>query len=92
MEWAAYLFKDGSILGLNETILVQYMKHLTNKRMKAIRLDPIFPETPNPINWIQSWTESKRVQNAPQETEIESYKIGSFDQDMGKMDVDEFNF
>ena len=92
MEWAKYLFKDGSILGLNEKILVSYMKHLTNKRMRAIRLNPIFPDTPNPINWIQSWTESKRVQNAPQETEIESYKIGSFYQDMKTMDVDEFNF
>ena len=84
--------KNLSILGLNEKILVSYMKHLTNKRMKAVRLAPIFPETPNPINWIQNWTESKKVQNAPQETEIESYKIGSFDQDMKTMDVDDFNF
>ena len=72
MEWAAYLFKDGSILGLNEKILVQYMKHLTNKRMRAVGLTPIFEDTPNPINWIQNWTESKRVQIAPQESEIES--------------------
>ena len=43
-------------------------------------------------NWIQNWTESKKVQNAPQETEIESYKIGSFDQNMNDMDVNEFNF
>ena len=92
MEWAAYLFKDGSILGLNEQILVQYMKHLTNKRMKAVGVKPIFPDTTNPINWIQNWTESKRVQNAPQETEIESYKIGSFEQDMGDMDVNDFKF
>ena len=42
MEWAAYLFKDGSILGLNEKILVQYMQHLTNKRMRAIGLSPAF--------------------------------------------------
>ena len=92
MEWAAYLFKDGSILGLNEQILVQYMKHLTNKRMKAVGVKHIFPDTTNPINWIQNWTESKRVQNAPQETEIESYKIGSFEQDMGDMDVGDFKF
>ena len=92
MEWAAYLFKDGSILGLNEQILVQYMKHLTNKRMRAVGVKPIFPDTTNPINWIQNWTESKRVQNAPQETEIESYKIGSFEQDMSDMDVGDFKF
>jgi ribonucleoside-diphosphate reductase beta chain len=92
MEWAAYLFKDGSILGLNEKILVQYMKHLTNKRMKAVGIKPLFPESPNPINWIQNWTESKRVQNAPQETEIESYKIGSFEQDIDDIDVNDFKF
>lgn len=92
MEWAAYLFKDGSILGLNEKILVDYMKHLTNRRMKALSIKPLFPETPNPINWIQNWTESKRVQNAPQETEIESYKIGSFDQDINDLDVNDFDF
>ena len=92
MEWAAYLFKDGSILGLNEKILVQYMKHLTNKRMRTLGLTPAFEDTPNPINWIQNWTESKRVQVAPQESEIESYKIGSFDQNMDDVDVDEFDF
>jgi ribonucleoside-diphosphate reductase beta chain len=71
---------------------VQYMKHLTNKRMRAVGVKPIFPDTTNPINWIQNWTESKRVQIAPQESEIESYKIGSFDQDMGDMDVNDFKF
>ncbi|MBC8416904.1 ribonucleotide-diphosphate reductase subunit beta [bacterium] len=92
MEWAGYLFKDGSILGLNEKILVQYMKYLTNKRMKVLGLPPAFEDIPNPINWIQNWTESKRVQVAPQESEIESYKIGSFSQNMNDVDVDEFDF
>ena len=92
VEWAAYLFKDGSILGLNEKILVQYMHHLTNKRMKAIGLEPIFEDATNPINWIQNWTESKRVQIAPQESEIESYKIGSFNQNIDKLNVQEFDF
>ena len=92
MDWAAYLFKDGSILGLNDKILIQYMQHLTNKRMRGVGLTPIFDDSPNPINWIQNWTESKQVQIAPQESEIESYKIGSFKQDMSTIDVDEFKF
>lgn len=91
-DWAKYLFKDGSILGLNEKILTQYMQHLTNKRMRGIGLQPIFDDCPNPINWISNWTESKKVQIAPQESEIESYKIGSFQQDMNTINVDEFNF
>jgi ribonucleoside-diphosphate reductase beta chain len=92
MQWANYLFKDGSILGLNEKILIQYMQHLVNKRMRGIGLPGIFDDTPNPINWISNWTESKRVQIAPQESEIESYKIGSFKQNVEGMDLGEYNF
>lgn len=90
MEWAEYLFKDGSMLGLNAEILSMYMKWLTNKRMKAIKLEPLFPGAKNPINWIANWTESKSVQNAPQETEIESYVVGSFQQDMDDDKFDDF--
>ena len=92
MEWADYLFKDGSILGLNAEILKKYMMYLTNARMKAIGLEPIFEKSKNPINWINHWITSKDVQVAPQESEIESYKIGSFNQDLDDGDFDEFNF
>ncbi|MGL1902434.1 MAG: ribonucleotide-diphosphate reductase subunit beta [Fibrobacterales bacterium] len=92
MEWARYLFKDGSILGLNEEILIKYMQWLTNKRMKAIGLEGLFPTESNPINWIKNWTESKNVQVAPQETEIESYKVGSFTHDIHNVNFDKFDF
>lgn len=90
MEWADYLFKDGAILGLNADILKKYMMWLTNHRMKAINLEPIFEKTQNPINWIKNWTESKSVQVAPQESEIESYIIGSYEQDIDDEDFSEF--
>lgn len=92
MEWAKYLFKDGSILGLNEEILVRYMKWLTNKRSTAIGVGEIFEKADNPINWIKNWTESKDVQVAPQETEIESYVIGSFKHDADNVSYDKFKF
>ena len=92
MEWARYLFKDGSMLGLNDEILIQYMKHLCNKRSKAVGIGNIFEETQNPINWIKNWTESKHVQVAPQETQIETYKVGSFKQDTSKADFSDFSF
>lgn len=91
-DWAKYLFKDGSLLGLNEEILVAYMQWLTNKRLKAIGMKPIFDKVENPINWINNWTNSKNVQMAPQETEIESYKIGSFRHDNENMDFSKFDF
>lgn len=92
MEWAKYLFKDGSMLGLNEEILVQYMKHLCNRRTKAVGVNNVFEDTTNPINWIKNWTESKQVQVAPQESEIETYKVGSFKQDTSETDFSDFSF
>jgi ribonucleoside-diphosphate reductase beta chain len=91
MNWADYLFEGGSMLGLNSEILKRYMKYLTNKRMKALKLKPIFDPIQNPINWIDNWTESKSVQVAPQESEIESYVIGSFDQDIDDSDFGDFD-
>ena len=41
-EWADYLFKDGSMIGLNASILKDYVECITNVRLKALNLDPIF--------------------------------------------------
>ena len=91
MEWARYLFRDGSMIGLNGEILIEYMKWLTDRRVKAIGLDPIFGVTNCPINWIKKHTESKNVQVAPQEREIESYRIGGIKNDGLAASFDEFD-
>ena len=82
--WASYLFKNGSMIGLNEKLLAQYVEFTANRRMKAIGLDPIYDISPrnNPLPWTQYWLNSKGQQNAPQETEIESYVIGGIKQDV----------
>jgi ribonucleoside-diphosphate reductase beta chain len=83
-EWAEYLFKDGSMIGLNEKLLANYVEWVANRRMKAIGLDPIFdvPAKNNPLPWTEHWLNSKSVQVAPQETEITSYIVGGLKQDM----------
>ncbi|QMV29122.1 ribonucleotide reductase beta subunit [Aeromonas phage AP1] len=54
-EWADYLFQDGSMIGLNKTILCQYVEYITNIRMKAIGLPEAFPgSNSNPIPWINT--------------------------------------
>lgn len=82
-QWAQYLFKDGSMIGLNDVLLAQYVEWLANKRLKAIGLDPIFTDAPksNPLPWTEHWLGSRTVQNAPQETEIESYLVGAVKSD-----------
>ena len=82
--WAQYLFKDGSIIGLNDKLLNSYVEYIANRRMRAIGLKPVFdtPMSNNPLPWTQHWLSSKGLQVAPQETEVESYVIGGIKQDV----------
>lgn len=90
-EWAEYLFKDGSMIGLNKDILCQYVEYITNLRMKAVGLEHAYPgATQNPIPWINSWLSSDNVQVAPQEAEISSYLVGQIDNDVSADDLGDF--
>ncbi len=90
-EWAGYLFKDGSMIGLNKDILCQYIEYITNLRMEAVGLPSAFPNSKsNPIPWINTWLSSDNVQVAPQETEISSYLVGQIDSDLSDSDFDDF--
>ena len=82
--WADYLFQSGSMIGLNERLLHNYVEWIANRRMKAIGLKPIYdqPLRNNPLPWTEHWLNSKGQQNAPQETEIESYVVGGIKQDI----------
>ena len=84
--WAEYLFKDGSMIGLNDKLLAQYVEWIANRRMKAIGLKPIYdiPAKNNPLPWTEHWISSKGLQVAPQETEVESYVVGGIKQDVEK--------
>ena len=84
--WAEYLFKDGSMIGLNDKLLQQYVEWIANRRMKAIGLKPIYDISAknNPLPWTEHWISSKGLQVAPQETEVESYVVGGIKQDVTK--------
>ena len=85
-RWAEYLFKDGSMIGLNDKLLHQYVEWIANKRMKHVGIKPIYdiPLKNNPLPWTQHWISSKGLQVAPQETEVESYIVGGIKQDVKK--------
>ena len=83
-DWAEYLFKEGSMIGLNATLLNQYVEFMANRRMRSIGLTPPYDQSirNNPLPWTEHWLNSRGLQNAPQETEIESYVVGSIKQDV----------
>ncbi len=90
-KWAEYLFKDGSMIGLNKDILCQYVEYITNNRMTAVGLAPAFPNAKsNPIPWINTWLASDTVQVAPQEVELSSYLIGQIDSEVSSDDLGDF--
>ena len=82
-EWATYLFKNGSMIGLNETILKDYVEWIGCKRMRALGLPcPYSVPKMNPLPWTEKWISGGNVQVAPQETEISSYVVGGVKQDV----------
>jgi ribonucleoside-diphosphate reductase beta chain len=87
-EWADYLFKDGSMIGLNAEILKQYIEYISNQRLIAIGYKPPFSTLSNPLPWMNSYLVSDNVQVAPQESEISSYLVGQID---SELDTDEFD-
>ena len=90
-EWASYLFRDGSMIGLNAKILSDYVEYITNVRMRALGFDELFPSKQNPLPWMNAWLSSDNVQVAPQESEISSYLVGQIDNQVDESDFDDFD-
>ena len=82
-EWAKYLFKDGSMIGLNERLLADYVEWIGCRRMRALNYHcPYSVPQSNPLPWTEKWIGGGNVQVAPQETEITSYITGGVKQDV----------
>jgi len=80
--WADYLFKDGSMIGLNAALLSDYIEYICTRRMKHVDLESPYNVKNNPLPWTQKWISGAEVQVAPQETEITSYVSGGTKQDV----------
>jgi len=80
--WASYLFRDGSMVGLNEALLSEYVEWIAHKRMTAVNLPSPYKGGSNPLPWTQKWISGSEVQVAPQETEITSYINGGVKKDV----------
>jgi ribonucleoside-diphosphate reductase beta chain len=85
--WASYLFRDGSMVGLNEPLLSEYIEWIANKRMTAVGLSTPYKGGSNPLPWTQKWIAGSEVQVAPQEVQLSSYISGGV-----KLDIKEDSF
>jgi len=89
-DWAGYLFKDGSMIGLNEQLLVEYVEWIAHKRMNAAGIESPFTGGSNPLPWTEKWISGSEVQVAPQEVAVSSYTIGAVDMDAKSNDFGGF--
>jgi ribonucleoside-diphosphate reductase beta chain len=80
--WASYLFRDGSMVGLNFALLSEYIEWIANKRMTAVGLPTKYKGGSNPLPWTQKWISGAEVQVAPQQTQITSYVNGGVKKDV----------
>lgn len=82
IAWAEYLFKDGSMIGLNKELLADYVRWIANKRMSTLGLVSPYAGGSNPLPWTQKWIAGSEVQVAPQEVQLSSYIVGGTKQDV----------
>jgi ribonucleoside-diphosphate reductase beta chain len=78
-EWAKYLFKDGALVGMNETLLIKYLEHIANKRLKAIGFKARYENSHDPFGWLSGWLANDENQVAPQEVEQTAYLLNIID-------------
>lgn len=88
-DWADYLFSKGNLVGLTSESLKHYIEWLANNRLSSLGYKKLYPATKvNPLSgWLDSYYDSKKLQVAPQETELSSYvkgvdntiSVGAFD-------------
>ncbi len=88
--WADYLFKDGSMIGLNKEILCQYIEYIAAQRMDALQFSHSFSQKQNPLPWMNAWLNSDNVQVAPQEVEVSSYLVGQVDSELKSNEFENF--
>lgn len=79
--WAAHLFKNGSMIGLNERILNEYVEYIAGRRLRALGIKNDYPFK-NPLSWTDKYLKSSSNQVAPQESEIINYIIGGIEHDL----------
>lgn len=87
-EWCNFLLGDESYLGMNKTILKNYINYLINLRMKAIGLTPDSNRldnkiiTEHPVKWVEEYIHYDDEEALPQQENVLNYISNSIDDDV----------
>ncbi len=73
--WGKYI-TDGQILGFNDQIIDQYIRHLADERLKAVKMAPMY-NVPNPIAWVDKFSRFNDQKQNFFEATVTNYSKGS---------------
>jgi ribonucleoside-diphosphate reductase beta chain len=82
-EWADFLFKKGPVIGLNSSILKEFVDYTAVGALKEINIKYQHPAPKTtPIPWFNKHTDTSKKQTALQESESTNYVIGAMSDDL----------
>ena len=76
-KWAKYLFREGTVIGLNEQVMTTFVDWTAQQRLKDIGLKYDAGVRASPIPWFNKHLNTNKKQTALQENESVAYLIGS---------------
>ena len=87
-DWADYLFKMGPVIGLNATVLKDFVDYTAVGALKeiGIRYNSPAPKS-TPIPWFNKHSDTSKKQSALQETESTNYVIGVMSESLNYDDL-----
>lgn len=86
IEWAAYAVGD-RIQGLNTKLISDYIQYLSNFRLDAIGLTPLYPEiSEDPLPFIRQFTSFNQTKTDFFEEKVINYAKGGSDLDLDALD------
>ncbi|MDO5100769.1 MAG: ribonucleotide-diphosphate reductase subunit beta [Eubacteriales bacterium] len=82
IEWGQYVTNE-EIMGINNHLIDQYIKYLSNLRLTAIGLKPLYPEiTTHPMPWIEGFSNLNNTKTDFFEAKVTNYtKAAAFNFD-----------
>lgn len=82
ISWGQYV-TNNEILGINNELIEQYIKYISNLRLRAIGLEELYPEIQsNPMSWIEGFSNLNSTKTDFFEAKVTNYtKAAVFDFD-----------
>jgi ribonucleoside-diphosphate reductase beta chain len=83
IEWGQYVIGN-KIEGLNDYLVEQYIKHLSNERLRMLDMDVLYPEvTADPLPWIAKFSNANGIKTDFFEAKVTAYtKVSAVKDDL----------